>query len=82
MTKHAPELQDCPIGHATPQRPQLFVSVSGLTQAPLQLMSPSGHTTPTQVPARQDVPIAHTRPHAPQLFASAFVSTHAPPQLV
>jgi hypothetical protein len=58
-----------------PQEPQLLLSVLGLTQVPLQTMSPEAHL---QTPCWQLAPFWHTLPQEPQLWASVLRLTQLP----
>jgi len=64
-----PELQ------ARPQPPQSVLLVSRSTQAPLQTVSPDGHT---HALLWQVAPVGHTVPQPPQLLLSVAVLEQVP----
>jgi hypothetical protein len=69
-----------------PHPPQLFLSVSKLTQAPLQALKPASHVNvhalPTHAAVALGTVVEHACPHVPQLRASLVVATHPPLQMV
>ena len=68
VAAHMPDEQRVPAAQTVPQPPQLLLSVSGLTQTPLQETCPMAQT---QVPIEQKEPPVHARPQAPQWVLSA-----------
>jgi len=71
---HCPFEQLAPVPQALLQAPQLFGSLSVLTHAPPQFVSPASVShSRTQLPPEQTPP-SHLFPHAPQLFGSLSVS--------
>jgi hypothetical protein len=66
--------------HTVPQAPQLEVSLSSVTQDPLQLLW-APQSVP-QVPAVHTFPLAQAMAQPPQCAASEAVLTHAPEQFV
>jgi len=65
------------------QPPQLRVSVSVLTQTPLQGLCPPGQTmTVVQTPFWQISPVPQACAQLPQFLTSVAKSTHIPPQLL
>lgn len=69
--------QTSPVGHTTPQAPQLFASLWVRMQLPLHRAPPLAHW---HAPAWQVVPAPQTVSHPPQLELSVCSSTQEPPQ--
>jgi hypothetical protein len=74
----APPMQ-VPGPQSKPQLPQLWRSVSGLVQTPLQSSAGLGQRG-TQAPPRHTVPPGQAFPHRPQLFGSNLRSAQVPLQ--
>jgi hypothetical protein len=61
-----------------PHAPQLFGSVTVVTQTPPHIVCPMPHEPP-HVPRLQTSPAAHAFPHEPQLPFDESKSTHVEP---
>jgi hypothetical protein len=69
----------CPVPHACPQLPQLWLSLVRSTHAPLHAVLPEGHL---HVPLVHVAPAGQAWPHRPQLWTFVWRFTHAFEQLV
>jgi len=72
-------MHEVPLGHETPQEPQLLPSVMRLTHAPAHRALELGHRE-AQTPPLQTRPGGQIVPQAPQLEGSVCVSTQVPAQ--
>jgi hypothetical protein len=76
VQRHTPSTQVPPV-HATPQPPQLLLSLSSATQVPEQRVCTPGHGA-TQMLLLHVCPAGQTVPHAPQLVGDTRVSISHP----
>jgi hypothetical protein len=83
VQRQTPRVQACPAPQRTPQPPQLFTSLTGLTQAPPHSMVPLAQAqVGTPVSFWQARAVPHETPQAPQFPGSRVRSTQAFPQRV